>query len=253
MNGFDQHNLSHLSASSLNLWINNPSRWVAEKLCGFKSPQGYAAMRGRVVESAVSDMLHGVDEADAIESAEAAFERQVIMPNARSQKEFEVIRPMIMQAMIALQDFGEPHLDNTRQHAVRRKCRLPDGGAIEFRGYLDFYWPEHNLIVDLKTSLALRKIMPIEHQRQRALYSVKPGVTVKFLYVTPKRWLFLEDGDTAEILSEIRWHVGRLERFLRLGDRDLLTSIVPVNTDSFYWSDCVNQATEIYDRPVIGA
>ena len=44
-----------------------------------------------------------------------------------------------------------------------------------------------------------------------------------------------EDGDPDELMAEIKLHLTRQERFLRLGDKDLLRDIVPVSPDSFYW------------------
>tara|TARA_R110000744_G_scaffold153061_1_gene267361 strand:+ start:466 stop:645 length:180 start_codon:yes stop_codon:yes gene_type:complete len=44
-----------------------------------------------------------------------------------------------------------------------------------------------------------------------------------------------EDGNPDELMAEIKVHLSRQEKFLRLGDKELLRDIVPVNPDSFYW------------------
>jgi hypothetical protein len=36
-------------------------------------------------------------------------------------------------------------------------------------------------------------------------------------------------------MTEIKAHLTRQEAFLRLGDKELLRSIVPVDPSSFYW------------------
>ena len=78
--------------------------------------------------------------------------------------------------------------------------------------------------------------MTKSHQRQRAFYAKGSGnAIVKFLYVTPKKVALLEDGDPDELMAEIKLHLTRQEAFLRLGDKEFLRSIVPVNPDSFYW------------------
>jgi hypothetical protein len=88
--------------------------------------------------------------------------------------------------------------------------------------------------------------MSREHQRQRAIYQHAHGnYQVDFLYVTPKKAEFKADGDVRQILGEIKTLLNRQERFLRLGDKDLLTSIVPV-IDSFYWSGFQATRSELY-------
>ena len=51
MNAFEVHGLGHLSASSLNTWINAPSLWVLEKLLGHRGQMGVAAHRGMATEA----------------------------------------------------------------------------------------------------------------------------------------------------------------------------------------------------------
>ena len=38
MNGFEKHNIDHLSASSINLWANAPDVWVMQYLHGKRTP-----------------------------------------------------------------------------------------------------------------------------------------------------------------------------------------------------------------------
>ena len=89
--------------------------------------------------------------------------------------------------------------------------------------------------------------MSIEHQRQRAFYQKSSGNTaVKFLYVTPKKCEMKEDGDADELMTEIKAHLTRQEAFLRLGDKELLRSIVPVDPSSFYWRGDENTRLELF-------
>jgi len=37
------------------------------------------------------------------------------------------------------------------------------------------------------------------------------------------------------LMAEIKIHLTRQEAFLRLGDKEFIASVVPVNRDSFYW------------------
>tara|TARA_R110000850_G_scaffold40530_1_gene104257 strand:- start:215 stop:490 length:276 start_codon:yes stop_codon:yes gene_type:complete len=90
--------------------------------------------------------------------------------------------------------------------------------------------------------------MSIGHQRQRAFYQKSNGnMAVKFLYVTPKKVELKEDGDADDLMSDIKAHLTRQEAFLRLGDKELLRSIVPVDPDSFYWRGEENIRKDLFN------
>jgi hypothetical protein len=87
------------------------------------------------------------------------------------------------------------------------------------------------------------------HRRQRCLYQrcIGGNQQVKFLYVTPKKSGWLEDGDVETELATVKAHCNRLERFLSVSDdAEYLASIVPVDPTHFYWSDCIDQRKEIF-------
>ena len=52
-NGFSQHGIEHLSASSLNLWAAEPAVWAMERLLGHRSPPSALMARGKAVEDGV--------------------------------------------------------------------------------------------------------------------------------------------------------------------------------------------------------
>lgn len=89
--------------------------------------------------------------------------------------------------------------------------------------------------------------MPIGHQRQRAFYAKANGnMAVKFLYVTPKKAEMKEDGDVNELMADIKAHLTRQEAFLRMGDKEVIKSIVPVDPDSFYWGGDEQKRMELF-------
>ena len=45
-NGFELHNLKHVSVSQANKFREAPDAWIADKLYGYKSPYGYPALQG---------------------------------------------------------------------------------------------------------------------------------------------------------------------------------------------------------------
>ena len=56
-NPFEIHNIEHLSISKLNLWVNDPAKFVATYLCKMNSSVGVGAFRGTSVEYALNEKL----------------------------------------------------------------------------------------------------------------------------------------------------------------------------------------------------
>jgi hypothetical protein len=238
MTGFTDHKIKHGSVSNINKWIEAPDAWVSQYLFGNRGSSSPAMWRGIFVEQAVSDTIAGKLEIDdAIEKALRDFDGKVMFDDDGSAaKERGNIEPMTRLAVEALEPFGKPDFpEDGEQHKVNMKA-TGDGWELDFIGFTDFNFPDHGLIVDLKTTMRMPSTMSKAHQRQRAFYAKASGNSaVKFLYVTPKKVAMLEDGDPDQLMAEIKIHLTRQEAFLRLGDKELLRSIVPVNPDSFYW------------------
>ena len=234
--GFQAHGIKHSSISQINKWIGSPSVWVSEYLFKFRSPASPAMWRGIFTEQAVADTITGKMKIDeAIRNACKDFDGKTLFDDGSSAKERANIDPMTRLAVEALEPYGKPDFPEDGQHRVSMDAK-GDGWKLEFMGFIDFKYPQHGLIVDLKTTLKMPSVMSIGHQRQRAFYQKSNGNTdVKFLYVTPKKCEFKDDGDVNELMAEIKAHLTRQEAFLRLGDKELLRSIVPVDPDSFYW------------------
>ena len=234
--GFQAHGIKHSSISQINKWIGSPSVWVSEYLFKFRSPASPAMWRGIFTEQAVADTITGKMKIDeAIRNACKDFDGKTLFDDGSSAKERANIDPMTRLAVEALEPYGKPDFPEDGQHRVSMDAK-GDGWKLEFVGFIDFKYPQHGLIVDLKTTLKMPSVMSIGHQRQRAFYQKSNGNTdVKFLYVTPKKCEFKDDGDVNELMAEIKTHLTRQEAFLRLGDKEILRSIVPVDPDSFYW------------------
>jgi hypothetical protein len=71
-------------------------------------------------------------------------------------------------------------------------------------------------------------------------------MAVKFLYVTPKKSVMLEEGDVAETLALAKVQIGRLEAFLRHCDRNTAKDIVPLSINSYYWSGAEDMRKDFY-------
>jgi hypothetical protein len=251
VNGFEKHGIDHLSASSINLWRNAPDKWVADKILGLPRHTSPTMERGNCVEDAlVAILAHGEDFTEAIEEAEARFDRAFPIGDQRTTKNRNMIGPMVHLALPLLMPLGPVDLpEQGRQHKVEINCNVFGRFKIRLDGYLDFVFAEHGLVVDLKTTERMPTVMSYEHQVQRAIYArCKDNHQVRFLYVTPQKAEWREDGDAA-LLDEIKAHVDRQEAFLALGDAETLRRITPVNLNSFYWSGQEEAGRELYGLP----
>lgn len=247
MNGFEKHGINHLSASSINLWANAPDVWVMQYLHGIRTPMGAAPWRGIVVEDAVVSILSGESEQAAIEAALAKFDGRFFIGTPETTKERDVITPMIQLAIEELMEFGKPEFPEDGGQEKISITAKGEGWEIPVIGYLDLVFPNHGLVIDLKTTNRIPSSMSQEHQLQRAIYQkAKGNMAVKFLYVSAKKTSLLEDGDVAETLAAAKLQITRLEAFLRNLDKETAKNIVPVNPNSFYWRGNEQLRKEFY-------
>ena len=247
MNGFDRHNIDHLSASSINLWANAPDVWVMQYLHGLRTPMGAAPWRGICIEDAVVAALTGSDVETAIKDALAKFDGRFIVGDEKTTKEREMIEPSVNLALEQLAEYGEPEFPEGGKQEKISITAKGEGWEVPVIGYLDLVFPQHGLVIDLKTTSRLPSSMSAEHRLQRAIYAkAKGNMAVKFLYVTPKKTALLEDGDVMETLQLAKAQIGRMEKFLRAVDKDTARDIVPVNPTSFYWSGSEDLRQKFY-------
>lgn len=249
MNGWQAHGIKHSSVSQINSWEGNPALWMLEKLHKIKRPASAAMWRGIVVEDACAEILttgEGIKE--ATNKCLIKFDKQIgLLSDEKSEKERAAIPDMVELAVDQLAKFGKPDFSvDGGQQKVTIDCK-GDGWTLPIIGFLDFVYPEHGLVVDLKTTMKMPSKMSAGHRRQRCFYEKCMGnISVKFLYVTPKKTGWLEDGDVEEELAAIKATLNRQEKFLALGDKDLLTSIVPVDPGHFFWGGAVEERKKYF-------
>lgn len=251
MDGFAKHGIDHLSASSINLWSNAPDVWVMQYLHGLRTPMGAAAWRGICVEDAVVAILLGENETPAIDKAHEKFDKRFPIGDEKTSAERRRIKPMVQLAYEELMEFGKPEFPEVEEgDNLQEKISITakgDGWEIPVIGYLDLVFPQHGVVIDLKTTGRIPSTMSAEHQLQRAIYAkAKGNMSVKFLYVSEKKTSLLEDGDPTEILQQAKAQITRIETFLRHVDKETARAIIPVQPSSFYWSGAEDMRKEFY-------
>ena len=246
-NGFERHNIDHLSASSINLYSNAPDVWVASYLFQKRTPMGPAPWRGICVEDAVVQILMGDSEAAAIDKALATFDQRFVIGDEKTTAERRRIEPMTQMAVAELAHLGQPEFAEDDEQQKISITAKGDGWSIPVIGFLDLVYPQHGLVIDLKTTGRIPSKMSAEHQLQRAIYQkAKGNMAVKFLYVSEKKTNMLEDGDADELLGMAKVQIARMEAFLRHCDKETALAIVPVQPSSFYWQGAEDLRKEFY-------
>jgi hypothetical protein len=247
MNGFEKHGIDHLSASNINLWANAPDVWVMQYLYGKRTAIGPAPWRGICVEDAVVEILLGGKETEALDRAMEKFNSRFMIADEAIAREADRIAPMVQIAVAELQQYGKPEFpEDERQEKISITAK-GDGWAIPVIGFLDLVYPDHGLVIDLKTTGRIPSAMSAEHQLQRAIYAkAKGNMAVKFFYVSEKKASLLEDGDPAELLAQAKVQINRMEAFLRTLDKEQARAIVPLAPSSFYWKGSEELRREFY-------
>ena len=250
-NGFEKHGIDHSSASSINMFSNAPCAWVAKYLFNHKLSFGMAARAGTLAEEAVVNVIaNGWTEESAIDAAVKAYNKaSSLVATDADIKRGKAIPGMISAALEELSQYGEPEFDGGVTGKQQKKIEIAcngDGWRLPLIGYLDFHFPKHGIVVDLKTTSRMPSVMSDEHTRQGALYRAAMGnQAVKFLYVTGKKASWFDIPDPAPILAEIKTILNRQERLLR-HDAETIRDMVPVISGSFYWSGDSDLRKSIY-------
>lgn len=242
---FERHGIDHLSASSINLFVAEPAMWAMQKLMGRKSGVGAAAHRGTSIEAGVE---MGLFEPDAPVEAcqELALSRfnqlTVLSGDPNRDKEAAAIAPSVAIALKELRQYGVPSAaDGNRQHRIETSI---DGVSVPFIGWLDFWFQDHAIIVDLKTQARLSSKISEPHARQGAIYHAAHGnAEIRFAYVTPQKIGVYRLDDPRTHLNAVAHIAQSIERFLGLSsDPEALTRSLSPNFDSFYWNDPTTRA-----------
>lgn len=224
------------SPSSLNLFSASPSMFVLEKIIGRRQPMGAPAFRGTAVEDGVTaglmDLRKPLEECDAV--AFATYDRISALTTDKRREEFRADIPAMVKTSLAeLRAYGTP---SKCQGFVEWK---PEGLAFPIVGYFDYFWEDHGIIVDLKTSDKMPSAIKISHSRQVALYAatISDNIEARVSYCTPKKHATYRLENTREHLNSLHRIALCCEKFLSLSDDpEFFKSITVPDLESFYWN-----------------
>lgn len=265
-NGFITHGLDRISVSQVNKFREAPDAWACQYLGKMRFPSGWAAFQGHAVENGVEyGLFNGAGIDDCVKEAVYTFkDRTKLLPNSAEEyeKRIPIIERMTEIALLKLMPLGAPEkpATGTRQHNIGVPVRFRPGefGTIDLIGYLDFWYPQHNLIVDLKTTSKAPSRWSLSHGIQAAVYQAavkkmtKKKPQIKFCYALSRKtdpWLELElsDEDAQKYLAKFKFTVKQMEALLSLSDdSDTIISAIPHNPDTFFWNNAEEIAATFY-------
>jgi len=191
---FEKYNIEHLSASSINQFVHDPSYWIFKvmgrnDLVPFDNSVGISAHMGTSVHRALQKNLDG-----QVNDNPAPYELRELLKYEWVDNNFKANNCGFEEKQIALAErnsgrmwynaftyYESTYL--TEPLAIERKIEAFLGDVpIPFVGYLDFEYKNH--VRDLKTG-GRRVTKPSnDHQRQAAIYREVTNKPVFFDYVT---------------------------------------------------------------------
>lgn len=231
---FAKHGISHLSASSLALYRNEPALWCLKYLFGVKDEVGPAAWRGSAVEAGIDWYLY--QGKGFYEKAEERFELDAQGDLSEEvEKERAALLDFLTSAVKEMFPHGRPV---ARQYKVEYRL---EGIEVPIIGYVDYLYDDK--LIDLKTTHRLPSEPRPDHACQVAVYAAATGKKPLIVYATPKKSATYEVADIEAAL----WPVIRSAHAVRAllatakAKEDAARFFCP-NLDSFYWSDATKQA-----------
>lgn len=232
MNAFEAHGISHLSPSTIAMFVAQPAAFVATKVMRRSLPVGDAAHRGTAVEAGI---VHGLlhPEATREECAAIALSTFKDISSTKDEKELKALEGMVNQGLDALAPYGMP------SHTQGRVEWTPDGLAVPIIGFFDVYYEQHGILVDIKTTHAVPSEIKTGHARQVSFYCgcISDNLDGRLAYISSKKNAVYQLENMRDHRDAILKGAMTIQKFLSLSkDPDELASLVMPDTESFYWS-----------------
>jgi len=244
-NPFDTFGIEHLSASSINQFVNDPAMWVLKYVFKYKDYSSSSAVRGHTVEHGLYKyLLDGTEVDDAFLKDD--HRTRVINPTSNcsdnevnSDKFFEEqdkLKLFYDQGIESLQD-KKGKLQRFQHKIIIDVTDLP----VPLIGFIDFQFD--NLIMDLKTTKMMPSKLNENVKRQMAVYAMAfPTCGMAVQYVSPKKNQRFAFCDVEQYKKQVKQIMFNIQRFLSVSnDPHELASMLYPNFDSWMWSDDLKQ------------
>jgi len=237
MNTFEKHDVMHLSASTLNLWVSQPARCLMKIAGKLDGGVGASAWRGSAVDKVITrgfqnpelkheDLQQEAERLFDLESKQSIFEQ----PEAKLKKERGDLSAYIKSATEFYTKLNEPYESAQGKITVM----LPDV-AVPFLGYYDLRLGEK--VRDMKTGNAV-SALSYAHARQGSIYGYALKRVPVIDYISKKGVNSFEITNVDYHIEQIQIAAISLEKILSYSD-DILEccQLVYPDLDHWMWSD----------------
>jgi len=239
-NPFDNHDIEHLSASSINTYIQDPCMFILRYLFKNKSSSNPAMWRGTVVDEGIGDALTTKKTTkkiikNAISRFDGLYEytaKDYEVNTIKLEKERDLIPRYLNTAIPYYQNIGKPI-------SYQKEIRLQiDNIPIDILGYIDLQY--EGLVRDIKTVSRLPSAIPDTVNRQLSIYAVAENcdAIVDYVYVTSKKaeMISMQVENIDEHINTVRNVAYAIMNLLSYSnDKNEIASLFYPNYDSWLW------------------
>ena len=234
-NPFDQFEIDHLSASSINLFIQDIPLFIVRYLAKHKSPTNPAMVRGTVID-------HCIGNKTSVEDAQKEFKKIMnyekkqgnVFDKDKADSEYNNIEKYLEIGLPFYQDLGEPV-------SYQKKVELEfDDLPVPIIGFVDMEYKD--CIRDIKTTAKRPSTLLPPVQRQIAIYATaleKNRAYADYLYVTKTKAevITLEVDDIDMRLNEVYRVASAMMNLLQDNDINSLVDQFYPDFSNWMWSD----------------
>ncbi len=232
-NPFDQFDIEHLSASSINLFIQDIPLFIVRYLAKHKSPTNPAMLRGTVIDHAIGNKT-SVAEAQKEFMALMNYEKKQgnIFDKEKAETEYNNIEKYLEVGIPFYKELGEPV-------SYQKKVELQyEDLPIPIIGYVDMEYSD--CIRDIKTTAKRPSALLEPVQRQIALYAKCLDVDrayADYLYVTKTKAevISFEVDDIDMRINEVYRVALAMMNLLQNNDINSLVEQFYPDMTSFMW------------------
>jgi len=232
-NPFDQFDIEHLSASSINLFIQDIPLFIVRYLAKHKSPTNPAMLRGTVIDHAIGNKT-SVAEAQKEFMALMNYEKKQgnVFDEEKAETEYNNIEKYLEVGIPFYKELGEPV-------SYQKKVELQyEDLPIPIIGYVDMEYSD--CIRDIKTTAKRPSALLEPVQRQIALYAKCLDVDrayADYLYVTKTKAevISFEVDDIDMRINEVYRVALAMMNLLQNNDINSLVEQFYPDMTSFMW------------------
>ena len=234
-NPFDQFDIEHLSASSINLFIQDIPLFIVRYLAKHKSPTNPAMLRGTVID-------HCLGKKTSIEEAKSEYmtllnynkKQGVVFDEEKTQTEYNNIERYLEIGIPFYEKLGEPVSYQKRVELQFEDLPIP------IIGYVDMEYED--CIRDIKTTARRPSTLLPPVQRQIAIYATaleKNRAYADYLYVTKTKAevITLEVDDIDMRLNEVYRVALAMMNLLQNNDINSLVDQFYPDFSNWMWSE----------------